>query len=60
MEAVKADGVQDVLAEKMEENRKAVNKELRAYEGILKMHIHEEEFIKTPKRSIKRFMYSLD
>jgi long-chain acyl-CoA synthetase len=60
MEAVKADGVQDVLAEKMEENRKAVNKQLKAYEGILKMHIHEEEFIKTPKRSIKRFMYSLD
>jgi len=60
MEAVKADGVEDILAEKMEENRKEINKDLKAYEGILKMHIHMEEFIKTPKRSIKRFMYSLD
>lgn len=60
MEAVKADGVEDVLAQKMEENRKEINKELKAYEGILKIHIHMEEFIKTPKRSIKRFLYSLE
>ena len=59
-EAVEADGVQDQLAEKMEENRKEVNKELKAYEGIIQMHIHDEEFIKTPKRSIKRFLYSLN
>ena len=59
-DAVEADGVADQLAEKMEENRKAINKELKAYEGILKMHIHEEEFVKTPKRSIKRYLYSLD
>jgi long-chain acyl-CoA synthetase len=60
MAAVKTDGVEDSLAEKMEENRKAINKELKGFEAILKMHIHEEEFIKTPKRSIKRFKYSLD
>jgi len=60
MDAAKEDGVEDQLAEKMEENRKEINKHLKGYEGILKMHIHEEEFIKTPKRSIKRFLYSLD
>jgi long-chain acyl-CoA synthetase len=59
-EAAKADGVEDQLAEKMEENRREINSHLKSYEGILKMHIHEEEFIKTPKRSIKRFLYSLD
>ncbi len=59
-EAVNADGVADVLAEKLEENRKLLNKDLKAYEGIVRIHIHEEEFIKTPKRSIKRFLYSLD
>ncbi len=59
-DAVKEDGVEAVIAEKMEENRKEINKDLKSYEGILRMHIHEEEFIKTPKRSIKRFMYSLD
>jgi long-chain acyl-CoA synthetase len=60
MEAAKADGVEDLLKEKMEENRKAINKELKTYEGILKFHLHMEEFVKTPKRSIKRFLYSLD
>jgi long-chain acyl-CoA synthetase len=59
MEAAKADGVENILAEKMEENRKEINKHLKSYEGIFKMHIHEEEFVKTPKRSIKRFMYTL-
>ncbi|MCF8226796.1 MAG: AMP-binding protein [Bacteroidales bacterium] len=58
-EAAKADGVEGQIAEKMEENRKAINGNLKAYEGIRKIHIHEEEFIKTPKRSIKRFKYSL-
>lgn len=60
MEAAKADGVEDQLAQKMEENRKEINSHLKSYEGILKMHIHEEEFVKTPKRSIKRFLYSLE
>ena len=59
-EAAKADGVEDQLAEKMEENRKEINKHLKSYEGIFKMRIHEEEFAKTPKRSIKRFLYKLD
>jgi long-chain acyl-CoA synthetase len=59
-EAAEAEGVKDVLPQKMEENRKEINKHLAGYEAIAKMHIHHEEFVKTPKRSIKRFLYSLD
>ena len=41
----------------MEENRVALNAELPAYSQIFKMKIYHEEFEKTPKRSIKRFLY---
>ncbi len=59
-DAVKKDGVQDQLREKMEENRKELNKHVAGYESVLKIHIHEKEFEKTPKRSIKRFLYKLE
>jgi long-chain acyl-CoA synthetase len=57
---VKADGVEGELVSRMEENRKMVNQQLAAYETLLKIHIHETEFEKTPKRSIKRFLYKLE
>jgi len=57
---VKSDGVEAELAAKMEENRKEINKHLAVYEALLKIHIHEKEFEKTPKRSIKRFLYKLE
>lgn len=60
MEQVKADGVSNELDAKMEENRKAVNQELAPYEALKKIHIVDKEFEKTPKRSIKRFLYKLD
>ena len=41
----------------MEENRQALNTTLPAYSQIAKMKIYPEEFEKTPKRSIKRFLY---
>ncbi|MFR9260045.1 MAG: AMP-binding protein [Bacteroides cellulosilyticus] len=41
----------------MEENRVTLNAELPAYSQIFKMKIYPEEFEKTPKRSIKRFLY---
>ena len=41
----------------MEENRVALNDTLPAYSQISKMKIYPEEFEKTPKRSIKRFLY---
>ncbi len=57
---VKADGVAEKLEARMEENRKAINQQLTAYESLLKIHIHDSEFEKTPKRSIKRFLYKLE
>lgn len=41
----------------MEDNRVALNAELPAYSQIAKMKIYPEEFEKTPKKSIKRFLY---
>ena len=41
----------------MEENRTAVNTELPAYSQIARVKIYPEEFEKTPKKSIKRFLY---
>ena len=33
------------------------NKEIPAYSQVAAVEIHEEEFEKTPKRSIRRFLY---
>lgn len=41
----------------MEENRTTLNAELPAYSQISRIKIHPEEFEKTPKKSIKRFLY---
>ena len=46
------------VAEAMESNRKALNKRLAAYEQIAKVKIYPIEFEKTPKKSIKRFLYT--
>ena len=56
----KADKVESELEARMEENRKELNKHLAAYETLQKIQIHETEFEKTPKRSIKRFLYKLE
>ena len=45
------------LARIMEQNRVEVNHMLPAYEQITAIEIYHEEFEKTPKKSIKRFMY---
>ena len=42
----------------MEENRINLNKELPAYSQITQIILRSEEFEKTPKRSIKRYMYT--
>ncbi|WP_373806168.1 AMP-binding protein [Bacteroides heparinolyticus] len=44
----------------MEENRVAVNSELPAYSAISRIKIYQQEFEKTPKKSIKRFLYQND
>ncbi len=41
----------------MEQNIEALNKELPAYSKVSRFKIFLEEFEKTPKRSIKRFLY---
>lgn len=41
----------------MEENRVTLNAELPAYSQISRVKIYPEEFEKTPKKSIKRFLY---
>lgn len=41
----------------MEENRVTLNSELPAYSQISRIKIYPEEFEKTPKKSIKRFLY---
>ena len=45
------------LEKMMEENLKTVNTELPSYSKLSRMKIMNEEFEKTPKRSIKRFLY---
>jgi long-chain acyl-CoA synthetase len=41
----------------MEENRTTLNETLPPYSQIAKMKIYPEEFEKTPKKSIKRYLY---
>ena len=41
----------------MDDNIAALNKEIPAYSQVTAVEIHEEEFEKTPKRSIRRFLY---
>jgi len=42
----------------MEQNRNGLNQMLPAYEKISEIEIYEEEFAKTPKKSIKRYLYT--
>ena len=48
---------QEELEDIMEQNRKALNEQLPAYSRISAIQLHEEEFQKTPKKSIKRYLY---
>lgn len=56
---LKKQSISQVELEKtMEENCKMLNTQLSAYEQIAGIIIRKEEFEKTPKRSIKRYLYS--
>ena len=48
---------QEELQDIMEQNRKELNEELPVYSRISAIILHEEEFAKTPKKSIKRYLY---
>lgn len=58
-EAVDAEGVdQNQLEQLMEENKKLLNSMVAGYESISKIQLYPHEFEKTPKKSIKRYLYS--
>jgi long-chain acyl-CoA synthetase len=46
------------LPELLETIRKAVNDKIPDYMQVSKFRLHPEEFAKTPKRSIRRFLYT--
>ena len=48
---------EDEIEGVMEQNRNALNQSLPAYCKISAIEIHHEEFAKTPKKSIKRYLY---
>jgi len=47
-----------MLTAQMEQNRKDLNLMVNNYEQLAGIRIYEEEFEKTPKRSIKRYLYA--
>lgn len=49
-----ADNVKDV----MDENRKLLNTQIPAYEQLAGIKVMDKEFEKTPKKSIKRYLYT--
>ncbi len=56
--ALEADGVpREEIGNKMEEYRRHLNSILPNYMGIAKIETVDAEFEKTPKRSIKKFLY---
>lgn len=58
MELAEKDGLDmDTVLKKMEENIAAVNVDMPNYSKIAGVRLVPEEFEKTPKKSIKRYMY---
>jgi long-chain acyl-CoA synthetase len=56
-EAEKAGLDENGLKSAMEQNRRDLNQMVNNYEQLSGIKIYNEEFEKTPKRSIKRFLY---
>lgn len=58
MEKVKLENIsQEDLIQIFKDHRKHLNKRLPAYMQLSEIEIQDQEFEKTPKQSIKRFMY---
>jgi long-chain acyl-CoA synthetase len=58
-EMMKRDNItEDQLIEILDKTKKEVNERLPEFMAVSKFRIHPEEFAKTPKRSIKRFLYT--
>ena len=45
------------IEEVMEQNRLQLNEDLPAYSKLSAIRLHDEEFEKTPKQSVKRYLY---
>lgn len=56
-EAKKLNMNKDEIRMIMEQNRQELNNVLPAYEKLSDIEIYDEEFAKTPKKSIKRYLY---
>jgi len=56
-ETSKAGLNEEQIAVAMEQNRQELNRQIPAYEQVSQIRIYTEEFEKTPKKSIKRFLY---
>ncbi len=58
-EMMKRDNIsEEQLSKILEETRKSVNERIPEFMAVSKFRVHPEEFAKTPKRSIKRFLYT--
>lgn len=56
-EAKAMDFSEDDLVSIMEQNRLKLNEQLPPFCKISELRLHEDEFVKTPKKSIKRYLY---
>ena len=57
-EALRTAGIgEDGIAAALDEIRRDVNNRLPDYMAVTKFRVHPEEFAKTPKKSIKRYLY---
>ncbi len=57
-EALRTAGIgEEGLAAALDEIRRDVNNHLPEYMAVTKFRVHPEEFAKTPKKSIKRYLY---
>ena len=56
-EAKNLNMTKDELKEIMEQNRIQLNTEMPSYSKITEIELYDEEFAKTAKKSIKRYLY---
>ena len=58
-EMMKRDNIsEEQFLEYLDKVKKEVNERFPEYMAVSKIRLHPEEFVKTPKRSIKRFLYT--
>lgn len=59
MESAKKNGLgADAIKEQMDANLRQLNSSIPAYSRVDRIELRDTEFEKTPKRSIKRYLYT--